>query len=423
MPESDPGTSARFVSPKGEILPLTGLRIVAALWVVVFHVGGNIHTEWPALGHVLSPILAHGDLGVDLFYALSGFVLTLNYADRIGRRLSRALTANFIWARLSRVWPVFFVTLCIAGAWHGALIAAHSHDPVAVRDFSALSFLRQFTLTVLWTSADNNRLTWDGPAWSVSAEWLAYLLFPIIALLLIRLARVATARQLLVFGLFAVFPVVLFGIVGKGLYGTSYMWLLRILGEFLAGSFACLAARRIVRTARVGRIASWWSALLILATIGILYGSHLVKHPQLSVLVVPLFAPLLLALSLADGGIARTLSTKAFVLGGHFSYSVYLVHMLMVEPIWWAQSEWPGVLGDGRPMFDVLLALVPVFACVGGYCMWRWVEEPARRTMRAMVNLRPAAANGATPDAPVASADGQRETAPPLSHQRATEPV
>lgn len=426
----EPGqkTAQRFVSAKGEVLPLTGLRIVAALWVVLFHIGGNIHTEWPGIAHVVAPVLAHGDLGVDLFYALSGFVLTLNYADRIGQKLNRARTASYLWARLSRVWPVFFVTLCIAAVWHGALMAAHSHDPVAVRDFSALSFLRQFTLTVLWTSGDADRLTWDGPAWSVSAEWLVYLMFPVIALLITRIARVTRTRQLMTLGLFAIFPVVLFGIVDKGLYGTPYMWLLRLLGAFIAGSLACLAARRIPRTVRAGRIASVCGALLVLGVVAILYGSHLVHHQQLSVLVVPLFAPLLLALSLANGGIARVLSTRAFVLGGHFSYSVYLVHMLMIEPIWWAQSQWPGVLGPGRPVFDVVLALVPVLACLGGYCMWRWVEEPARRAMRAMTDRLPTTPNGAPSD-PGGFAVNQHQETPndqarsPVPHRRATEPV
>ena len=66
---------------RGEIRQLTGLRIVAALWVVAFHfmfTPGDAYTE---LLEPLRPVITTGALGVDLFYVLSGFVITLTYLD------------------------------------------------------------------------------------------------------------------------------------------------------------------------------------------------------------------------------------------------------------------------------------------------------------------------------------------------------
>lgn len=386
MPAPVNGVSPKFVSSRGEILPLTGLRIVAALWVVVFHVGGNFLSEFPGVARVLWPILHNGGLGVDLFFGLSGFVLTLNYVDKMGEKVDRAKTRMFLWARLSRVWPVYFVTLNIAALWHGGLMAIHSHDPVVVDEFSVLSYLRQLFMVVLWTSPDFDRLTWNGPAWSVSAEWLVYCIFPVLVLLFARIGRVARNRQLMVLAMLAVMPVALFAVAGEGLYAMPYLWLIRLLGAFVAGSLACLVVRRIPRTARTDRMGTWWSYILMIGVVAVLYLAHALDRPNAVILVVFLFPPLLVALAIADGGPARLLSTRPFVTGGHFSYSVYLVHMLIIEVIWWAQSEWPSVFGGGRIAFSVLLPLIPVIVCVAGYLMWRYVEEPSRKKMRRMVD-------------------------------------
>jgi len=72
------------------------------------------------------------------------------------------------------------------------------------------------------------------------------------------------------------------------------------------------------------------------------------------------------------------------VLGGHISYSVYLVHMLLIEPIWWAQNTWPETFAPHTVLIRALFLSVPVVVCLVAYCMWRWVEEPARLVMRGM---------------------------------------
>src|SRR5881392_3977713 len=90
-----------------QVHALTGVRIVAAMWVVLFHTRGNIASEFPWLSDLIGPVLAHGELGVDLFFALSGYVLALNYGNRMGLRLDRKATTRFWWARLARVWPAY----------------------------------------------------------------------------------------------------------------------------------------------------------------------------------------------------------------------------------------------------------------------------------------------------------------------------
>ena len=78
---------------RNEIAALTGLRGLAALWVFLFHIPVAVPTASPALKAVLGTLGAGGYLGVDIFFVLSGFVLTLNYGEA---RLHRQRESNVL---------------------------------------------------------------------------------------------------------------------------------------------------------------------------------------------------------------------------------------------------------------------------------------------------------------------------------------
>ncbi|MBT2596768.1 acyltransferase [Arthrobacter sp. ISL-72] len=379
MLQTPPRTAARAVQ---QVHALTGVRIVAAMWVVLFHVRGNIASEFPWLGDVIGPVLAHGELGVDLFFALSGYVLALNYGERMGLRLDRNATVKFWWARLARVWPAYAFMLVFAAVWHGLLLARQSDDPVDVRDYSVSSFLRQITLVVQWTEPGFDRLTWNGAAWSVSAEAFAYLLFPVMVLLVFRLNRSLSTRSLVIMVGVLLFPVVFFSYV-LGLYG-AWMWLLRILCAFMAGALMFYIVRRVPDTAR-NRLRA--SHIIVLATVLIIAGCYwmdLAERPRYIGLLIPVLVVIVGALGMADRHVAKLLGTKALVVGGMASYSIYLVHMPLIEIFWKLQMTFPAALGAGTVGAKIGFILMPAVVSVLGYCLWRFFEEPARRKMRVM---------------------------------------
>lgn len=379
MLQTPPQAAPRVVQ---QVHALTGVRIVAAMWVVLFHVRGNIASEFPWLGEVIGPVLAHGELGVDLFFALSGYVLALNYGERMGLRLDRNATVKFWWARLARVWPAYVFMLVFAAVWHGLLLARQSDDPVDVRDYSVGSFLRQLTLVVQWTEPGFERLTWNGAAWSVSAEAFAYLLFPVMVLLVFRLNRSLSTRSLVVMAGVLLFPVVFFSYV-LGLYG-DWMWLLRILCAFMAGALMFYIVRRVPDTARNRLLASH---IIVLATALIVAGCYwmdLTARPRYIGLLIPVLVVIVGALGMADRHVAKVLGSKALVVGGMASYSIYLVHMPLIEIFWKLQMTFPATLGAGTVGAKVGFILMPAVVSVLGYCLWRFFEEPARRKMRVM---------------------------------------
>lgn len=365
-----------------DIKALTGVRIVAAVWVVFFHLRGNLASEFPGIYPAIGPLLEHGEMGVDLFFALSGFVLCLNYADRMGRSFNRSTAATFWWARLARVWPVFFVTLLAAGLWHGILLATEIGDPVPPRDFSVPSFFRQALLIELWFQPDTDRLMWNGPAWSVSAEAFAYALFPVLVLLLFRMGRTLRAPSLAVLAVVAVLPVSLF----VGAYGMLYVpwgWMLRIVCGFTGGALMYLAVRQIERTHAVRRAASLGASVMVGLGIGFLYLTEAVGYGHLAPMIAPAFVVFIGLLALGDRYIVSALSVRWMLVGGAASYSVYMVHMLCIEIFWKLQGHVP-FLSPGTTGAKAGFLLLPFVVVAAGYALWRWFEEPLRERMRDM---------------------------------------
>jgi peptidoglycan/LPS O-acetylase OafA/YrhL len=380
---------------KGEIKALTGLRIIAAVWVVLFHFRPMLSDISPDFRENLAPVLNCGAQGVDLFFILSGFVLTWNYLDRMGRSWSTRETLHFLWLRLARVWPVYLVTMHVAALL--VILSLHvGHTPLPeASSLTAISYVRQVLLIQLWFEPFFDGTSWDGPAWSISAEWLAYLLFGLLALVIFRMKLATRARTLMWLAVAASLPPVVM-LLASGHFYTPWSWLPRIVTQFAAGALACAAVRRLRLTDRGRHIAGYLSLLLLAAVVGVLYWFN--AHPISGVVendsggvVDALFVPLVITLAVGLGSLPRLLSTRAMVYGGQISFCLYMVHELVHTSWGWAvdnfnltpwesDSPWKwNVLG----LFVIALALSSL--------LYHVVEEPARRWMRRMVDVRPAA--------------------------------
>ncbi|HEY9218085.1 MAG TPA: acyltransferase, partial [Phenylobacterium sp.] len=151
------------------IRPLTALRFFAAFWVVMFH-------YWPKLDAPATPMLVDkGYLGVELFFILSGFILCHVYRSQVEGRSFHY--GKFLWARLARVYPLHLATLVGLGALAlAATVAGVGVDPNIL---SWESLPANLLLVHAWGFAPV--AGWNHPSWSISAEWFAYLSFPLFA--------------------------------------------------------------------------------------------------------------------------------------------------------------------------------------------------------------------------------------------------
>lgn len=164
------------------------LRFFAAFVVVTFH---YVHFAWPAMrtwqatassegpaGWLLGPIYDHGDLAVQFFWTLSGFIFFSQYAQRIqAREVSGSMFAKL---RFSRLWPLYvstalFVYLLQPVYQHFAGHPAH----FAEKTNPTFDLLLSFFMANHWDPRRTFSL--NGPAWSISVEVLVYLLFFILA--------------------------------------------------------------------------------------------------------------------------------------------------------------------------------------------------------------------------------------------------
>ncbi|SLG39294.1 acyltransferase family protein [Mycobacteroides abscessus] len=370
----------------GEIKALTGLRIIAAFWVVLFHFRPLLEQASPEFRTALNPILNCGAQGVDLFFILSGFVLTWNYLDRMGHRWSTRETLHFLWLRLARVWPVYLVTMHLAALW--VIFTMHvGHVPERIDTFDATNYVRQLFMVQLWFRPYFDLSSWNGPAWSISAEWLAYLLFGGLVLVIFRMAHATRARSLMVLAVLASLPPVMLLLL-TGQFYTPWSWLPRIVMQFTAGALACAAVSRLKLSHRSRHVAGYAALLIVASIVGALY--FLDAHPISGVVdssgvVDVLFVPLVMALAVGIGPLPTLLSTRIMVYGGQISFGLYMVHELVHVSWTWATKQFELSLLDPGGGWIVIGLLV--LAVILSMALYHWVEEPGRRWMRRMIGV------------------------------------
>lgn len=92
-----------------EILSLTGIRAFAAIGVVLTHFHSELESFVPSFS-LLAPLYSRGGLGVDLFFVLSGFIITHVYEDKL-RLNPKQEYRKYIINRFARIYPNYFATL------------------------------------------------------------------------------------------------------------------------------------------------------------------------------------------------------------------------------------------------------------------------------------------------------------------------
>ena len=389
------------------IRQLTGIRAVAAIWVLFYHLQGPLDTLGVMSIPVVSDVIRVGRLGVDLFFALSGFILTHTYLTRLGGGLQARATLEFWWLRLARIYPVHFVMLNIAGL---AIVAQTliTGDERERPWLNVWDYIRNLLLIQEWGPHPDRG--WNVVAWSLSMEWLAYLLFPILVIALFFFHRRMSTPVLVLAWFIAIAPLVLRGSLGDDpYYGSAWGSIIRVLTEFTAGAITYLIVMRLIGDdgsirPRVERLATTVSVLMPLIVIAgaVFLGRWVVAQPEILITdpdaepLPPFFhlwlvPPLIVwigALALSQRGQVKWLSTKTMVLGGLISYSLYMTHLVWFGT-WRAGMNAIGIESGVLYAVGVVLAIVGSF--VIAWLMWKIVEEPARRWMRGMVGVKPVA--------------------------------
>ena len=359
-----------------------GLRAVAVLLVVAFHVGGS-PVGGTRAGSVLGVFLRSGFVGVDVFFVVSGFVITamlLRERERTGRTSFREFYAR----RARRLLPALALMTVVVLIASALVLSPFGPQQFAVRTalaantFVANLYLYRHTGYFDATAAQNPFLH----TWSLSVEEQAYLLMPLLLAVAAwsgarrgrgrrgahRATAVATAL-----GSAASLGLMLALWRGWEPFGIEAPVRLAFLGtparlwEFGAGALLALGWGRVAALRRGPAEAMGAVGAVVLLGTAVLRDPG-APYPGPVTIGVVAATVLVLAAGARPTVVSRLLSTRPLVWLGDRSYSWYLWHWpaVVLAVVVWPRSPWV-------PPAAAVLSLVPAWAS------HRWVEEPVRR--------------------------------------------
>jgi peptidoglycan/LPS O-acetylase OafA/YrhL len=390
-------TQVSDISVRPNIPALTGLRFVAAMMVVIGH-GAPLIVEMPDLVKLLEPLSGSA---MAPFFTLSGFVIWLNYAGSFSDHIDRKDLRAFAVARFARLWPMYFVTILIALAR-----MAYSVEPAPGAAPGEMLFLVgiQGWIPAIGHTMAAFTLPLVAHLWSVSTEIFLYALFPLMCIPIARLRSlrgvvstvlISTAMAVALHHLLLYHNAHVKALVapmlsdGDAMGWVGYYSPYPHVFEFLAG---CLAARAyellrpVVITVQERRIARALAYISLITFLTVIFLYQVVASFGSWYWAVAVFLrtgpilPLSFLIFYAaryPGLMARLLSSRAMVLGGEASYSIYLLHPL-IEDIWAPLSKAISTSMPTMVSFAGLLVCTVVTAMV----TYRLIEVPGRRFLR-----------------------------------------
>ncbi len=357
---------------------LDALRGLAACAIVLFHSPFQLGERPTALIH-------NAYLFVDLFFVLSGFVLSHRYGERLAAGMS---VTDFARRRLARLYPLhaflLFVFLFYGGLKQALHLAGFGPEPNFIANDPA-TFLS--SLLLLQGLGLHDHLAWNVPSWSVSVEFFAYLIF---ALLLKGLDRGQGPWLAMAFSLSAYVALVL---LGKESLDVTYDYaLLRCLGGFYAG-VALYRWQRRWATDTLRRPLLWEGAVTALVLLCV---ANAGAGLAWAFAAVAGFVAMLAVFTRAnDGWLGKVLASAPLRALGAWSYAVYLVHFLWVTVFaavaaHLLQVPPESVHGPAALLANLLLLAVVILS---SRALYRRLEAPLRQ--RLLDRWRGAAAESA----------------------------
>jgi len=351
------------IVPRRQFLPaLTAMRGLAAWWVVFYHFRDEVPKAF--FGSTFYSVISHGDLAVDFFFELSGFVIALRYAGQFTRP-NRALYKEFLIARLARLYPAYISVLVLFIA-----------NPISVLLFSTIKnpgerydplyLLLSIPMTQNWGFTTS--VGWNIPAWSVSTEWAACLCFPCYIWVASSIGVTSLRRLLVALGFLVGLTVACY-ISGHNLTDDIPQFgLLRCLFEFGVG----VSIQRIWYHWGSTKVSHSLAGLLIALGLGAMFMAGLA--PDFAVLPTA-FALLILIFSSQDFG--WLLSWRVLIILGEISYSTYLVHYFVKD---WVKFL---MIGNVTSPLLILVAYLGV-VLVLSITLYNGVEKPSRIMVQSM---------------------------------------
>ncbi len=380
---------------KTHVLPLDSIRGIAATSVVIHHLllmptflAAFPHNAWINCAFFRSSWLL-----VDLFFVLSGMVMSLSSVEGEFGRFS---LRDFMMRRLARVYPLHIVMLAanllfrllrISLVMAGLVVAA----PAAFEVNNSYSFL--LNVFLLHSMGFIDYLSWNAPSWSISVEFYTYLAFGLVVLLAQRVRSLSLFYALS--GLIALgsLAIIVFVLDKRSLGLQTDFGILRCFVSFFLGVLTVRVVRRLPGRPNpavqgVVQLVAMFASIVLVSVVE--------AYPAASFLAPLTFSVFLGSLLAFPDAllVPRVLTTRPLVWLGQRSYSIYMVHALVVlfaeyfvRALGARRIVALDTIEPGLPAtLNLVVALAAVFL-VSNYT-YRYVEIPGGKFLRNLLGGR-----------------------------------
>ncbi len=337
-----------------DIRSLTSLRFFAALSIVIFHFTYEIDALREGLpGRFYT--------GVDFFFILSGFILTHSYIRAIEDGTFSA--RDFYIKRFARIYPVHIVTLILSALTTAATLTFWGVGFDSGDSWSCLTS----SVLMLQAWGIHAKPCFNNPSWSISAEWFAYLLFPLLAAWALKKKPQAV---MLLSSVAIILLCILFLYLGKPFTHLTAQGFIRIVPDFVLGIGLYLFGRKYeLRKASAGTF---------YAVVGFMFLCFVLNIPD-AVIVLIYALVIYVAAELSRQRVDTALEGAKLVFWGEASYAVYMLHHVI-----WEALPVPVMMRalDGSKVFDApfwaACAVALVLTFILSKYTYLYLEKPAR---------------------------------------------
>ncbi len=357
------------------IKPLTSLRFFFALMVFLSHLQ-FVDKENKVFNQLYQHAFKEGFLGVSFFFILSGFILAVNYAEKLA--LSKVTYKAFWVARIARIYPLHLFVLLIA-------------LPPSLNEFAentGLWLTRFFTNLFLVQSffPDSDiYFSFNAPSWSISDELFFYLMFPV----LILLFQKYRSGKFIYWLLIACIPI--------GIYFAPEAWTHRLfyinpllrIGDFILGILLYSMYFKVKNQAwtgskSLGTLLEIFSITLFL--VFFYFHNSVPIGYRFSCYYWPPMLAIIFVFSFQSGLASKLLSTKILILLGEISFGFYMLHHMVIRYLLFFNTQFHWNLGDYSLIFIMFLLTV-----LASYFTYIFIELPSNRAIKNWYSLRKSA--------------------------------
>ncbi|EDK10439.1 conserved hypothetical acyltransferase [Haemophilus influenzae PittHH] len=338
---------------------IDGLRAIAVISVIIYHLNEN----W----------LSGGFLGVDIFFVISGFLITGIIITEIQQ--NSFSFKQFYTRRIKRIYPAFITVMALVSFIASAIFIYNDFNKLRKTIELAIAFLSNFYLGLTQgyfdLSANENPVL---HIWSLAVEEQYYLIFPLILILAYKKFR--EIKVLFIITLILFFILLATSFVSANFYkevlhqpNIYYLSNLRF-PELLVGSLLAIY-HNLSASKQASNVIAILSTLLLFSCL-FLMNNDIAYIPGITLILPCIFTALIIHTTSQNNIIKLCLSNKVIVFIGKISYSLYLYHWIFIAFAYYITGE--------KQINNQSIAIVIVLTIIFSVLSYYLIEQPIRKS-------------------------------------------